>query len=199
MLRPMTKDEINCLEVRSYEGPVHLVRTQKALNRAVEVLCKEPVIGFDTETRPAFKKGVSYPPSLLQMASKDDVFVFQLQHLDFPGKLLGVLEDAGIVKSGIALAYDIKELRALSGFDPGGFVDIAEHARCCGIPHYGLRGMTAFLLGFRISKNSQVSNWARNDLTKSQLKYAATDAWVGRELYLHMVDNGHIVDKKYVC
>lgn len=182
----MTKNEINECPINNYNGPVHVVRSKEELAGAVEQLEKETILGFDTETRPAYTKGQSYPPSLLQLAGENGVYIFQLNHLRFPTPLRKILADKDIVKAGVALDYDISELNKLARFTPAGFIDLGKVAKGADIKNHGLRGLSAVLLGFRISKSAQKSNWAKDRLTPAQIKYAATDAWVGRELYLRL-------------
>ena len=182
----MQKDEINERPMKKYEGTVHLIRSESELTDAVSRLEKESILGFDTETRPAYRKGESYLPALLQLAGENEVFIFQLKFTGLPRPLLGILTNSDIIKAGVSLNYDISELRNLAQFEPAGFVDIGSLAKKHGMQNHGLRGLAAVLLGFRISKSAKTSNWASNDLTPSQIIYAATDAWVGRELYLEM-------------
>lgn len=189
----ITKDEINRLPMRQYEGPIHLIQTLEEAERAVETLKKEPLLGFDTETRPTFRVGEYYPPSLLQLATGTDVFLFQIKLTGLTGGLCEVLSSSGILKAGVSIKDDLKELRKLTAFEPAGFVELATHAKKAHIKNLGLRGLAALLLGFRISKREQTSNWANKNLTESQLRYAATDAWLGREIYLHMDSLGLIV------
>ncbi len=179
----MSKDEINEYPIKSYQGPIHLVRTAEELEAAVSKLQNESLLGFDTETRPAYCKGETYLPALLQLAGSEDVYIFQLKHIGLPAPLLKILSSPDIVKAGVSLNFDIKELRKIDVFKPAGFVDIAELAKKIGIQNHGLRGLAAVLLGFRISKSSRTSNWERKSLSPAQIQYAATDAWVGRELY----------------
>lgn len=185
----MTKEEINTCPVRRWEGPVHVVRTPAELNHAVRALTGETILGFDTETRPAYHKGESYLPSLLQLAGEKEVFLFQLKPLGLPGALREILADPKVVKAGVALAYDLQELHHLAPFRPAGFVDLGNLAKKAEIKNHGLRGLAAVLLGFRIAKGAQTSNWARDVLAPTQIQYAATDAWVGRELYLKLQPN----------
>ncbi len=185
--RRMTSEEINACTMARFEGRVHIVRTRKELDAALDVLGSEKVLGFDTETRPSFKKGESYPPALIQLGCTKAVYIFQLKFLKFPVKLRKILSNPAIVKAGVACDYDIRQLKLLGDFREAGFTDLGEAARRAGIKNHGLRGLCAVLLGFRISKNAKVSNWSRSDLTEAQIKYAATDAWVSRELYLHLV------------
>jgi len=186
----MTKEEINTCPIRRWEGPTHMVRTLAELSRAVRALANEAVLGFDTETRPAYQKGESYLPSLLQLAGEKEVFLFQLKPLGLPTPLREILADPKVVKAGVALAYDLQELRHLGHFRPAGFVDLGNLAKKAEIKNHGLRGLAAVLLGFRIAKGAQTSNWAREVLTPAQIQYAATDAWVGRELYLKLRQTG---------
>jgi len=182
----ITKAEINQLPMDHYRGPIHLIRTPDEADRAAKKLKKENLLGFDTETRPAFRVGESYRPSLLQLATENEVYLFQLKQTGFTKELRKILADQKIIKAGVSIKDDLKELRQLADFEPAGFVELANCAKQAGIKNLGLRGMGALLRGFRISKKEQVSNWAKSELTPSQLTYAATDAWLGRELYLHL-------------
>ncbi len=179
----ISKEEINLLPISGWEGPVRLVRTPEDVDVAVELLAREPLLGFDTETRPAFRKGQKYAPSLLQLASAAEVYLFQLKHTGLPDTLLGILGDGRIVKAGVALAFDLRSLQEMRPFIPQGFVDLAAMARQRGLRNQGLRGLAAAVCGIRISKSARTTNWANDDLTAQQIRYAATDAWIGRELY----------------
>ena len=188
--RRMSKDEINACPMERWIGPVSVVRTRDELAAAMSKLAGQTLLGFDTETRPAYNKGESYLPSLLQLASDDDVFIFQLKHLGLAKPLHEILADPAIIKAGVSLDYDIRELNKLSRFKAAGFMDLGNLAKKAGIKNHGLRGLAAVFLGFRISKGAQTSNWARNVLTPQQIQYAATDAWVGRRLYLALEEAG---------
>ncbi len=186
----MTKDEIRECPIKKYDGPIHVIRSKEHLAGAVAQLKKEAVHGFDTETRPAYKKGRHYPPALLQLAGENEVFVFQLKHLRLPRPIRKILANPNIIKAGVSLNDDIKGLAELARFKPAGFVDLAKLAEQAGVENNGLRGLTAALLGFRVPKGTRTSNWAKDTLTPSQIKYAATDAWVGRELYKKLKVSG---------
>ncbi|MGV1099298.1 3'-5' exonuclease [Thiovibrio sp. JS02] len=184
--RPMTREEINLCPIGKWEGPIRLIRNREELSEALERLAGESLLGFDTETRPAYTKGVSYPPSLLQLAGAEEVFIFRLKHLGLAGPLRELLANPAVTKAGVSLAYDLRELGKLSSFTPAGFADLGLLARKAGIKNHGLRGLAAVLLGFRVSKGAQTTNWAKDELTPQQIRYAATDAWVGRQLYLSL-------------
>ena len=183
----MTKNEINAFPIRKWEGPVEVIRSGEEMANAVAQLRKQTILGFDTETKPAFKKGRSYLPALLQLAGENTVYLFQLKYLGLPEPLRKILADPHIIKAGVSLDYDISELQKLTPFKPGGFVDIGRLAEQTGIKNHGLRGLAAVILGLRITKSAQKSNWGRNRLTAAQIKYGATDAWVGRELYQQLL------------
>ena len=182
--RRMSKDEINDCPMKRWTGRTSVVRSKDELAAAMGKLGGHTLLGFDTETRPAYKKGESYRPSLLQLANENEVFIFQLKHLGLAKPLRRILADASIIKAGVGLDYDIRELKKLAPFKAAGFMDLADIAKKTGIKNHGLRGLAAVLLGVRIAKGAQTSNWAKDVLAPHQIQYAATDAWVGRKLYL---------------
>lgn len=190
--RKMTRDEINTHLVRKFEGPIRLVRTPEELALACAELEEQTVLGFDTETKPAFLKGQSFAPSVLQLAGPQVVYIIQLKRVGLPERLRALLANPAIVKAGVSLDYDIAELRKIAEFEAAGFIDLGLVAKKSGLKNHGLRGLAAVLLGFRISKGAQRSNWGQDELTPVQIDYAATDAWVGRELYLHMAEKGYL-------
>lgn len=163
-----------------------MVTTNHAEKLAVEQLSRESVLGFDTESRPSFKKGESYPPSLVQLASSDAVYLFQLNRTQSIEKLIPIFSNPAIRKVGVALHDDIKKLDEFSHFEPAGFEDVSDVTKRLGITNTGLRSLVGMFLKQRISKGAQVSNWARKALNQNQLIYAATDAWMSRALYLHL-------------
>lgn len=182
----ISKEDINALPIYRYEGPIHLINRDDQVDAALESLRSEPIIGFDTETRPVFKRGQSYPTSLIQMANSKEVFLFQLNELDKLTGIKTILSDPDLKKVGVALRDDFVKLRELENFTEQGVVDIAHMAQKVGIVNTGLRSLAAIMLNQRISKSVQVSNWAKKELTQAQITYAATDAWVSREIYLKL-------------
>lgn len=182
--REISKAEINELPLISWEGPIEVLEDESAMCAAVERLLSEPHLGFDTETRPTFKKGDYYPPSLVQLATADTVYLFRICKIKTLAPLLPLLESPTILKTGVAIKDDVKELRAMEAFEPAGFVEIADLTSKLGYANKGLRALAGLILHGRISKAAQVSNWARPELDNKQILYAATDAWISRELYV---------------
>lgn len=184
-LRSYSKEDINAMPLRRYEGEIKVIRTERQLDRALSEMEGVPLLGFDTETRPVFKKGKKPgPPSLLQLATSDCAYVFQLNILPLDDGLYRVLANKSVIKTGVAVRDDILGLQKHFRFKPSGFVDLSDVTAKANMQTHGLRNMAANLLGFRISKSAQCSNWAKDQLTKQQIIYAATDAWISRELYL---------------
>ncbi|MBQ4616533.1 MAG: 3'-5' exonuclease domain-containing protein 2 [Mailhella sp.] len=183
----LSKEDINLLPIQAWNGPIVIVQDEIALDSALEQLWKEPVLGFDTETRPTFTKGKTCLPALIQLSTADTAYLIQLTHLSFNERMAELLSSPRILKVGVAIHDDMKALARIHEFTPGGVVDLAALARAKGIQAQGLRTLSANLLGFRISKSAQCSNWENRELTPQQVKYAATDAWVGRELYFHLI------------
>ena len=186
----LSKADINKLPIRKWEGQVCLIESEKQMDKAIGRLQKEQVIGFDVETRPAFKKGVSYRPALIQLAGSDHVSLFQLTRFSKYTALAKLLSDKKILKVGVGLLNDAQNLQTVFPFQLQTLLDLSEVTRRAGIESYGLRSLTARFLGFRISKRAQCSNWENKSLRPFQITYAATDAWVSREIYLAMQQHG---------
>jgi ribonuclease D len=186
--RAITREELLALPIRRYDGEVSLVTTAADLERATEEIRAESVVGFDTETRPAFKKGESYLPCLIQIATARRVHVFHLSRLDCSGATAELLSSPAIVKTGIGLKYDLGQLKRLFPFDAAAVVDLGEVAKRHGLRQSGVRNLAGLFLGFRVSKGAQTTNWAAPRLSEQQIRYAATDAWACREIHLRFAD-----------
>ena len=185
----ITKEELTDLPLRWFEGKIVVVDSLSQLNSAIRILKNEPVIGFDTETKPNFKKGTNNRVALLQLSTRKHAFLFRLNKIGLPEKIKKLLANPNIIKPGVAIHDDIKILRQLGDFDPAGFVELQDHAKEMGIQNFSLKKLTAITCGFRISKGQQLSNWEAEKLTEAQQIYAATDAWASLEIYLNFSDN----------
>ena len=190
--KEITKEQINGLPLKRYEGKVVVVSTAEQLALALEELRRANVIGFDTESRPAFRKGEYYPIAMIQMAIPNKVFLVRVNLTGFTPELQQLFANENIVKAGISIRDDIKELQRLGNFIPGGVVDLNDIAKELGVMNIGVRSLSGIFLGIRISKGQQTSNWERETLTESQLYYAATDAWVCHEIYRTLEEKGYI-------
>jgi ribonuclease D len=190
IVRAISREQMADLPIRRYEGEVCLVTTPRDLERALADIRQESVVGFDTETRPAFRKGESHLPCLVQAATASTVYLFQLRRLDVFPVLAELLAQSRIVKAGIALADDLRPLKLLFPFVEKNVLDLGLVARRCGLGQTGLRNLAGIFLGFRIPKGTRTSNWAAAQLSAQQITYAATDAWACRELFLRFQSLG---------
>ena len=188
----MTRDEINALPIKRYEGKIHVVAAQHQLAPAMADLLQETLAGFDTETRPAFRPGESYLPSLAQFATARAVYLFQLRDRAVAQAVGEILGKDHIVKVGVSVADDLKALKKVTEFAEKSVVDLGIAAKRTGMKQTGVRNLAGMLLGFRIPKGTKTSNWARSTLTEQQIAYAATDAWACREIYLRFREMGII-------
>lgn len=189
-VRAISRDELAALPIRRYEGEVCLVTTPAELERASQDLRQEGAAGFDTETRPAFRKGETHLPCLAQVATARRVYLFQLGQAEVFGVLAELLADAQRVKAGVALAHDLRSLKMLFPFAEANVLDLGLVARRCQLGQTGLRNLAGIFFGVRIPKGARTSNWAAPRLSAAQITYAATDAWVCRELLLKFRDLG---------
>jgi ribonuclease D len=191
----ISREAMGDLPIRRYDGEVSIVTTAQDLDRASADIRGERVIGIDTETRPAFNKGESYLPCLVQVATARAVYLFQLSRADAFPSLAELLEDSRIVKTGVGLAYDLRSLRQVFPFEERTVLDLGLVARRAGFSQTGVRNLAGIFLGFRIPKGNRTSNWAARNLSPAQIIYAATDAWACRELFLRFETLGLLPGK----
>ena len=181
--KKLSKNEINSLPQTQFNGDVEVLSSNDNVQAAVNYLMNYDLIGFDTETKPTFVKGPLNPPSILQLACINKVYIFQLDNESLYKKLFPILSNENITKCGVSVDRDLIELMYLSPFDPLSFVDLGNIARDNDVPHHGLRGLVAMFLKHRISKGAQISDWSKTVLSQSQITYAATDAWISLKLF----------------
>lgn len=164
-----------------FPGTIHLIASDQQL-LAVN-FAEIEAFGFDTETKPAFKKGEVFKTALLQLATDTDAYLIRLHSITQFEPIRNIFENSKIIKVGAAIAQDLKQLQGTFPFKPQGFIDIQKIAKEKGLKNLGLKNMTQDVLGASLYKGPKMTNWERQTLTDEQLLYAATDAWVGLELY----------------
>jgi len=179
----ITKEEINTLPLASFPGGVQLITETKQVAEVFKELSNHEVVGFDTETRPSFHKGQHYNVSLLQLAIEQQVFLIRLNQTGITPEMISFLENDEILKAGVGVRDDIKALQKLKRFRADGFVELSSIAKSKGLQVESVKKLAGLVLGFRISKSAQTSNWDAEEYTEKQISYAATDAWVCLKLY----------------
>ncbi len=191
--RNITPEKVNQLPLIHYEGKIHVIEDPKDELTCLEQLQKESLLGFDTETRPSYRSGVIYPPALVQFATSEAVYLIRLIKHKFTLLLTELMQNGNIIKTGVAVHDDVSELQTLAMFRPENLLDLSQVAARFNIKKKGLRNLAALFLERRISKNGQLSPWHQPRLSNKQIRYAATDAWISREIYLNMQKHGMIL------
>ena len=184
----ISAEDLEKLELASFPGQIFVIDTVGAeFNRAVNYLRNQKIIGFDTETRPCFSPDQPrYGVALLQLSGAERAYLFRIKNIGMHRRLCGLMANDSIIKVGAAVKDDIRGLQRYREFEPKGFIDLQKIAPQYGIKDKSVKKLAAIILGFRISKSQQLSNWEADTLSEAQEKYAATDAWVCREMYLKL-------------
>ena len=184
----ITPKEIEKLDYASFQGKIYVIDSVGSeFNRAIAYLRSQKVIGFDTETRPTFSpEQPRYGVALLQLSGPDKAFLFRINKMGLHRRLCNLLASEKVIKVGAAIHDDIRTLQCKHAFVPSSFVDLQKIVADWGIRDKSVKKMTGIILGFRISKTQQLSNWEADKLSEAQCRYAATDAWVCREMYLKL-------------
>ena len=179
----ITNEEINALPLGAFQGTVFLIDQADDLPKVFSEINKHEVVGFDTETKPVFVRGHQNKVALMQVALADKVFLIRINKTGIQPMITEFLENENVLKAGVALRDDIKALQRLNKFTPNGVIELADLAKKAGLQEEGVKKLTGLLLGFRVSKTAQTSNWEAHALNEKQISYAATDAWVCLEIY----------------
>jgi ribonuclease D len=183
----ITLEEINNLPLKSFEGKVTLLSDAQSVGKAFKEIEKHDVVGFDTETRPSFHKGQFYNVALLQIALSTKVYLVRLNETGITEDMVHFFENESILKAGVGVRDDIRIMQKLKRFNAGGFIELTTLAKDAGLQVESVKKLSALLLGFRISKSAQTSNWEATTLNEKQISYAATDAWVCLEIYKKLI------------
>ena len=179
----ISKEELHELSLAQFDGKIQVIDRPHVAEAVARRLRSYPVFGFDTETRPSFTKGRVNRVALLQLATASEVFLFRLCKMDIPQSLLALLADPNILKIGAAIKNDLDVLKRSVKLKPRGFIDLQDMMQQFDIKNTGLSKMAGIILGVRISKSQQLSNWENNMLTPAQQRYAAIDAWICYLIY----------------
>ncbi len=184
-------EEIQKLPLKAYTGEVEIIEDKESYEKIVPEIFLDKVLGFDTETKPSFKKGMANKQnvSLLQLSNSNKTYLFRLNKFGLQKEIITLLSDPSYIKVGVSIRDDIKALQKLNKFTPEGFIELQNIVNNYGIENYSLKKLTAIVLNFRISKAQQLSNWEAETLTEKQIKYAATDSWTSREIYLKLLSS----------
>lgn len=189
----ISKEEINECELGSFEGNIHLISDEEQAQSVIDSLAKEvSIFGFDTESKPSFRKGEFHPIALVQLATDENAYLFRVNCMKNMPDFSPLLCNESILKVGLGLKDELYEVKKTLGVVSQGFVDLEKIAAYHKFHQRGVRALAAYFLQIRISKSAQKSNWERSDLTDQQLKYAATDAWVCLEIYKSMIEKGFL-------
>jgi ribonuclease D len=183
MGRTITREEIALFNNEEFKGRIFVIQHLNDTDKAVKYLLAFKQLGFDTETRPTFRKGSLYGVSLIQLSTHDTCFLFRLNKIGFPASLIDLLSNADILKIGLSLRDDFSSMSRRMKFTPGGFIDLQKLVGEYGIDDISLQKIYALLFEKKISKNQRLSNWEAEVLSDAQRKYAALDAWACLKIY----------------
>jgi hypothetical protein len=189
----ITNEQTAELNSAHFDGEIVVVTREGQIEEAYKDLATAKIIGFDTETRPSFKAGVTNKVSLLQLSTHKRCYLIRLCRTKLHPLILKILSNAQIKKIGADVAGDIRSLHALRNFKERGFIDLQQIAQYWGIEEKSLRKLSAIVLGQRVSKAQRLSNWEAGNLTPQQQMYAATDAWVCISIYEKLMATEPIV------
>jgi ribonuclease D len=188
----ITVEELAEHELSWFKGEIVLIDNLKIFYEVFPRLLRSDLLGFDTETRPTFKKGKKNSVSLIQLSTEDLACLFRINKIGIPDELAELLSDPSVIKAGVAVHDDIRFLKGVRKFTPEGFIDLQNFVKEFGIQSSGLKKLAAIVLGFRISKRQQVTDWEAEQLSEAQQVYAATDAWVCHQIYKKLINGNKV-------
>lgn len=176
----------------SFPGKIHLISNDQELNSIASQLNSVTEFGFDTETKPSFKKGEVFKVALLQLATQTDAYLIRLHRVTQFQIIKNIFENEEILKVGVAIRDDLKQLQKIFKFEPQNFSELQDLAKAKGLENFGLKGMAEEVLQAELTKGPKLTNWEAKELTDQQLMYAATDAWIGLMIYRKLHKTAHL-------
>lgn len=189
------KQTVNQMPVVTYPGRIHVIDAISQVRSAVDALRRSPIVGFDTETKPSFKRGDKHKIALMQLATHTDAFLFRLNLVGVPAVLQQYIEDPAIVKVGLSTNDDFHQLASICNAVPAGFIELQQLVKTYHITDIGLQKLYAILFGMKINKGQQLSNWEAPHLTDPQCRYAAIDAWACLRIYEHLSSGSFVPEQ----
>lgn len=184
----ISKQAIAEMPAEVLDGKVTIVDTPQALADALDDLNAHSLVGFDTETKPSFKKGCVNKVALMQLSTDTRHYLIRLNRLGLPEPLKRFLENPDITKVGLSVHDDFSVLRRCAPVEPQGFIELQQYVRHFHIADASLQKIYAIVFGRRISKKQRLTNWEADTLTPQQQAYAALDASACLHLYQHLND-----------
>lgn len=179
----ISKEAVGEMPTARFRGKIKVVDTPEGVEAAIARLYAQPVVGFDTETRPNFHKGDMHTVALMQVSTPDICYLFRLNRLGLSDTLTHWLQSPDHIKVGLSLKDDFHQLRKLRDFEPGGFIELQSLVRQYHITDASLQKIYAIIFGQRISKTQRLTNWEASTLTPPQQAYAALDAYACLQIY----------------
>ena len=188
----ISKDDVKDYSIEKFTGKIFVIDKKEDVLSAYLYLKKQIIIGFDTESKPTFKKGVPSRVSLIQFSTEDKAFLFRINKIGFVDEIIDLISDKKIKKIGIAINDDIRDLQKIKKIESNNIIDLNQLALKLGFESIGAVKLSILILGFSISKAVRLSNWEKLELTKPQIEYAATDAWICNMIYNKLLNEGEI-------
>ena len=189
------KKIINQMPVVAFPGHIHVISTVSQVKSAVNALRTSSIVGFDTETRPCFRRGERHPIALLQLSTPSDAFLFRLNKTGVPEPLKQYLEDETCIKVGLSTSDDFHQLASICDCHPAGFIELQQLVKQYSITDMSLQKIFAILFQMKISKGQQLTNWEASTLTDAQQRYAAIDAWACLKIYEYLRSGAFIPEQ----
>lgn len=191
----ITKEQLSQLPTVSFPGRSILINTIADAKAAMAFLMRQQIVGFDTETRPSFRKGQPHKVALLQLSTNEECFLIRLNQLGMFESLKNFLENDNILKIGLSLKDDFHSLMRLGEFKQAGFIELQTYVKEFGIADNSLQKIYGIIFGERISKSQRLTNWEANELTEAQQSYASLDAWACLKIFNHLKQGKFNPDK----
>ncbi len=189
------KQAVNQMPVVAFPGRIHIINDTKQIERAVTALRDSAIVGFDTETRPSFKRGENHHIALLQLSTHSEAYLFRLNKTGVPASLRQYLEDKSIIKVGLSITDDFHQISGICNCHPEGFIELQQMVKRYQITDMSLQKIYAILFQQKISKGQQLTNWEAPQLTEPQQRYAAIDAWACLRIYERLLSGAFIPEQ----